>query len=118
MIEDFRVFGYIGVEKVVGGDGNPFVVLCGYKVFLGCFAGREIDLALPAPPDFPRGVNASIHVRATPQLLPDGRVPDVRNVTASPLGAEWRYWSHNFGWSGERSTRELMAQVNRIFLDA
>ena len=42
----------------------------------------------------------------------------VRNVIPSPLGPDWRYWSHNFGWTGERSTRELMAQVNRIFHDA
>lgn len=118
MIEDLRALGHTGVEKVVGGDGNPFAVLRGYEVPLGRFAGREIDLALPAPPDFPRGVGASIHVRAAPQLLPDGSVAKVRNVTQSPLGPEWRYWSHNFGWTGERSTRELMAQVNRIFLDA
>lgn len=118
MIDDLHALGHVSVEKVMGSDGNPFAVLRGFKVSLGRFAEREIDLGLPAPPDFPRGVGASIHVRSAPQLLPDGSIPNVRNVTRSALGPEWRYWSHNFGWAGERSTRELMTQVNRIFLDA
>jgi hypothetical protein len=118
LLADLKALGHHDAEKATGSDGNPFAVIRSFRIPLGRFAGHVIDLGLPAPPNFPQGVGASIHVRATPQLLPDGRVPDVRNVTASPLGAEWRYWSHNFGWSGERSTRELMAQVNRIFLDA
>lgn len=118
LIEDLRGLGYAEVELALGSDGNPFAVLRGYTVPLGRFAGREIDLAVPAPPNYPQGVGAAIHVRATPQLLPDGNVPGVRNVIASPLGPDWRYWSHNFGWSGERSTRELLGQINRIFHDA
>lgn len=118
LIEDLVALGHERTEKTQGSDGNQFAVIRGFVVPLGRFAGREIDLGLPAPPNYPQGVGSAVHVRATPQLLPDGRVPNVRNVTQSALGPEWRYWSHNFGWSGERSTRELLAQVNRIFLDA
>jgi hypothetical protein len=45
-------------------------------------------------------------------------LPDVRNITTSALGSEWRYWSHNFGWSQERSARRLMSQVNRVLANA
>ena len=118
LIEDLRGLGHEQVELAQGNDGNPFAVLRSFTIPLGRFGGREIDRALPAPPNYPQGVGAAIHVRAAPQLLPDGSVAGVRNVIASPLGPDWRYWSHNFGWSCERSTRELLVQVNRIFLDA
>lgn len=118
LIADLRELGHAEVTNVTGSDGSPYAVIPRFKIPLGQFAGREIDLGLPAPPNFPQGVGSSVHVWATPQLLPDGRVPGVRNIIPSPLGPEWRYWSHNFGWTGERSTRELMAQVNRIFHDA
>lgn len=45
-------------------------------------------------------------------------VSNVRNVIASSLGAEWRYWSKNFEWTCEKSTRRLLSQVNEIFLHA
>ena len=94
-----------------------FAILQEYEVKLGRFAGRVIDLGLPATPDFPRSVGASIHVRADPQLLDYGNVPNVRNIIESPLGPEWRYWSHNFNWAGERerSAARLLAHVNAIF---
>src|SRR5262249_51063991 len=69
-------------------------------------------------PDYPRTVGSSIHVRAAPQLFEYGSVPGVRNVIESGLGLEWRYWSHNFGWTGERSTRRLISQINTIFANA
>ena len=118
MAEDLRQLGHV-VEIVEDHHQNPFVIIRNFTVELGRFSGREIDLGLPAPPDFPRAVGSSIHVRSSPQLLePTDNVPNVRNVTQSSLGPEWRYWSKNFGWTGERSTRTLMSQVNRIFQDA
>lgn len=118
LVDDLKSLGYEHVESVTATDGAPYAVVRGYVVPIGQFQGRQIDLALPAPPNYPQGVGAAIHVRSDPHLLPDGHVPNKRNVIASSLGSEWRYWSHNFGWTGERSTRELMAQVNRIFHDA
>jgi hypothetical protein len=80
---------------------------------------RKIDLGIQAPPDFPRTVASAIHVRAQPQLFDAAdSIPNVRNITTSVLGPEWRYWSHNFGWSEERSARRLISQVNRIFANA
>jgi len=118
MVADLRALGFERAEATAAADGSPFALLKEYTVPLGRFAGRTIDLALPAPTNYPQGVGSAVHVKASPQLLPDGAVAGRQNVIASPLGLEWRYWSHNFGWAGERSTRELMTQVNRILLDA
>lgn len=96
-------------------NGAAFALLAGYTVELGRFAGRVIDLALPAPENYPEAFGASIHVRATPQLLEKEGIPNVRNIVDSSLGPEWRYWSHNFGAGGERTTRRLLSQVNHIF---
>jgi hypothetical protein len=105
-------------ERVTADNGTAFVVISGFEVPLGRFAGRVIDLGLIATPDFPRSVAPSLHVRAVPQLFEIENIPDVRNITASALGPEWRYWSKNFRWTGERSAARLMHQVNGIFENA
>ncbi|MBW3569711.1 MAG: hypothetical protein KY467_01275 [Gemmatimonadetes bacterium] len=117
LLRDLLEMGY-EAERVSSGGGNVYVVIRGFVVQVGRFADRVIDLGLLAPQDYPRTVGSSIHVRATPQLLEYGSVPNVRNIIQSGLGPEWRYWSHNFGWSGERSTRRLLSQVNTIFANA
>ncbi|GAB7024931.1 hypothetical protein [Geotalea toluenoxydans] len=110
--------GY-AVEMINVGEA-VFAVIEEYEVPLGQFAGRTIELAIPATPDFPRTVGASLHVRTEPQLFDySDTLPGVRNITNSSLGPEWRYWSHNFGWNGsERSTRLLMNQIKGIFANA
>jgi len=118
LLTDLREMGY-EVERVTDAGGNAYAVIRGFVVPVGRFADRLIDLGLLAPPDYPRNIGSSIHVRATPQLLEYGSVPNVRNIIQSGLGPEWRYWSHNFGWgTGERSTRRLLSQINTIFAHA
>jgi hypothetical protein len=115
LVADLTAMGFT-VTSTQAGD-LPFAVIIGYQVEFGRFATRVIDLGLPAPPNYPIAVGSSIQVRATPQLLEYENVPNVRNIIASPLGSEWRYWSHNFGWAGdaERSTSRFMGQVRAIF---
>lgn len=114
-LEEVLALGY-PAEARQGGDLN-FVVITEYEVMLGRFRGRLIGLGLPATPDFPRSVGSAIHVRAEPQLLECQNIPNVMNIVASPLGGDWRYWSHNFNWGGERdrSAARLMYQINTIF---
>lgn len=115
---DLRDLGY-QVSEVTGSKGEKFAVLSPFVVSGGRFDGRKIDLGIQATPDFPRTVASAIHVRAEPQLYDYGDTePNVRNITNSALGLEWRYWSHNFGWQGERSARRLISQINGIFLNA
>lgn len=118
LLADLLALGH-AASLLAAPDGSPFVVLSPFVVPCGRFAEREIELALQATPDFPRTVASAIHVRATPQLFDcSDTVPSVRNITTSILGTEWRYWSHNFGWSDERSARRLTSQINRIFENA
>jgi hypothetical protein len=108
----------LGHEAELARAGDlDFAIMKKYEVAFGRFAGRMIDLGLPATPDFPRSVGSSIHVRAIPQLLECQNIPNVMNIIASPLGPDWRYWSHNFNWAGEcnRSAARLLYQINGIF---
>jgi hypothetical protein len=116
LLQETRQLGH-RAELVSVEEGLQFVVVSDFEVAFGRFNGRVIDLGLPATPDFPRSVGASIHVRADPQLLEYEHVPGVRNIIVSKLGSDWRYWSHNFQWAGERerSAGRLFAQVNKIF---
>lgn len=118
LVADLRDLGY-AVSEMTASNGQAFVIIAEFTVPAGRFADRTIDVGLQATPDFPRTVASAIHVRAAPQLYDCGdTVPNVRNIQPSPLGAEWRYWSHNFGWQRERSARHLMSQVNGIFFHA
>ena len=118
LVEELRGLGY-DAREVTAPSGEKFAVVSPFIVPVGRFADRVIDLGIQATPDFPRTVSSAIHVRATPHLYATGdSVPNVRNIQASVLGPEWRYWSHNFGWQGERTARHLMTQINGIFLNA
>lgn len=117
LVEDLVALGYD--VNVLGGGTAAFAVISSYEVPIGRFIGRIIDLAIPATPDFPRSVGASIHVKSAPHLFDHSdTVPGVRNIIQSPLGPDWRYWSHNFGWGGERSARILMNQIKGVFANA
>ena len=117
LLADLKNLGFIA-EIVASGDGNNYVVIRQYEIEIGRFAGRVIDLGILATPDYPRSVASAIHVKAEPQLLEKGNVPNVRNITDSGLGTDWWYWSKNFNWNGERNTRRLISQINTIFKDA
>jgi hypothetical protein len=117
LIEDLQALGF-NVEKVIVNPGSIFAVLPEFRIEAGQFQDRVIDLGLQCSADFPRSVHSAIHVKAVPQLYDAQNIPNVRNITASPLGVEWRYWSKNFNWTNERNARRLISQINRIFLDA
>jgi hypothetical protein len=117
LIQDLQMLGY-AVEPVTAKDNCKFAVIRNYEIQLGQFAGRIIDLGIPATANFPISAGSSIHVKASPQLYENQNVPNVRNVTDSTLGSEWRYWSKNFGWADERSARRLMSQINEVFKNA
>ena len=119
LCEDLGVLG-LKADLFEDPQKNVFVIVQGISDRARPVRRAEvIDLGLLVPANYPQGVGSCIHVKAAPQLLDVAdTVPNVRNITASSLGQEWRYWSKNFGWNGERSTRRLMSQVNEIFLHA
>lgn len=117
LTQELRDLGY-DVEEVEV-SGARYAVLRAFTVPCGRFVGRTIDLGIQATSDFPRTVASAIHVLAKPQLFDYGDTqPGVRNITRSALGPEWRYWSHNFRWSGERTARRLISQINAVFCNA
>ena len=118
LCDDLAVLGF-KAEQFEDEQKNLFVIVREYVIELGRFTGRVIDLGLLIPSNYPQGVGSGIHVKSAPHLLDTGdTLPKVRNITGSSLGPEWRYWSKNFGWNGERSTGQLMSQINEIFLHA
>lgn len=106
-------------QIVNGTDNGDYVVIKNYEVNSGRFAGRVIDLGIFPTPEYPRNVGSAIHVKADPQLYEKtDTVPNVRNITDSNLGTDWRYWSNNFNWKTEGSARRLLSQINTIFENA
>jgi hypothetical protein len=115
LITELQTLGY-KAELVTGGNSNLFAVIPNFTVTLGQFADRTIGLGIAVTNDFPKSVGSSIHIRANPQLFEcKDSAQNVRNITPSELGGEWRYWSINFKWTEERTTRRLMSQINGVF---
>ena len=118
LLADLTAIGF-SAEVVTAPDGTPFVVIPSFEVPIGRFAGRIIDLGLQATPDFPLTVASAVHVRSDPHVLDiSDTVKEKRNITNSALGPEWRYWSHNLGWSDPKTARRLISKVNKVFSDA
>ena len=119
LIEDLKELGYEHTESIADAGGNTFALIKGFEVQASRFAGRIIDLAIPAPPDYGRIVGAAIHVRSVPHLLDvSDTVPGQKNIAASNLGPDWRYWSHQFTYNTEETTKHLMIQINGVFKHA
>lgn len=115
MAEDLKLLG-LQPELVKGPDGNTYAVMKDFKIELGKFAGRVIDLSILALPDYPRMVHSSIHIKADPQLYEKtDSVQGVRNIVDSGLGPEWRYWSFAFKATPEDTAANLMMQINGVF---
>lgn len=118
LLQELQELGY-NAEIVKATDGNIYVVIHDYEIAAGRFAGRVIELGIFPMADYPRNVASAIHVKTDPQLFEKSdSVSNVRNITDSGLGTEWRYWSHNFNWTSERNARRLISQINTIFNNA
>lgn len=114
-LKDFEEIGY-AAEIVKGADGKDYAIFKEFEIEIGKFSGKVIDLGLIIPPDYPRRVHSSIHVKATPQLFEKtDTIPGVRNIIDSGLGLEWRYWSHRFNSIPEDTAMHLMSQINGVF---
>ena len=114
-ISDFAELGY-QLELVKGGDNQTYAVFKNFEVPIGQFSGKIIDLAIIVPPDYPRIVGSSIHIKSNPQLFEKtDTIPGVRNIIDSGLGTEWRYWSFAFKAEPEDTAKHLMSQIVGVF---
>ena len=118
LIDELIKLGY-EPKLVTAADNQQYVVLENFQVMLGRFVGRVIDLGILATQDYPTSVASAIHVKSNPQLFEKSdSVPNVRNITDSNLGSDWRYWSINFNWNNGFSARRLVSQINSVFQNA
>jgi hypothetical protein len=114
-IQDLSELGYAPVI-VITADRINYAVIQDFEIPFGRFQGRIIDLGIPVPNDYPRLVGTSIHIKATPQLLEyTDTISNVRNIIASKLGPEWRYWSFRFEVFSENTAKNLLSQIHGIF---
>lgn len=108
LAKEFERMGY-SVDRAFEQLG--IVVIRGFVVGAGPHAGSKVDLGISGK-DFPFTPPSGIHVR--PMLRPVGQ----RNVSNSPLGAEWQYWSRQLpNWAAERTAKHIISYVNKVFLD-
>ena len=115
LYNDLQQMGHL-VEYINDSKGLEYVTIKDYKIDIGQFKGRVIDLSIPAPKDYPRTAGPCIHVKSNPILLNNSdSIPNKRNIINSNLGEEWRYWSFRFNLSSENPTQDLIAQINGIF---
>src|SRR5215831_13228818 len=83
LAEQLRVLGFAVDESFAP---HNVLVINSFEVKVGKHAGRQIRVGIPAH-DFPFTAPAGLHI--SPLLAPNG----VNNISASPLGVEWQYWS-------------------------
>lgn len=113
LLADLKLLGYDPVA-IKDSSGLNYAMIGGFIIPAGKFEGRVIDLAIPAPPDYGRIVGSSMHIKSNPILVDYQNVPSVRNVIASNLGSEWRYWSFAFKFLPANPTEYLMSQIITI----
>jgi hypothetical protein len=115
LIEDLQNQGYDGASVINDSAGQTYALISEYRIPAGTFEGCVIELAIPAPPQYPQQYGASIQVRSNPPLVGIGHIPNVRNVQDSPLKNGWQYWSYRFTLPPSNPTNELITQINGIF---
>jgi hypothetical protein len=114
LAQDLSDLNYPNVQVVSDNQGQAYALIPTFLIPAGSFTGRVIELAIPAPQDFPRSPPFSIHIRTNPHLVPSGQTAK-RNVIPSNLGSDWQYWSYQFRVHPENPTTELMSQINEVF---
>src|SRR6266542_2724962 len=114
-LQDLSDLGY-PAEKMLDADNLDYAVIRNFEVTVGRFQGQIIDLGIPIPNDYPRLVGTSIHIKAAPQLLEyTDTVANVRNIIASKLGQEWRYWSFRLEAFPENTSQNLIFKFMEYF---
>lgn len=115
LLEDLVGLGFKEVSVIKDNANMSYAVIPNFEIPAGNFRGKKVDLAIPAPEQYPQLFGASIHLRTAPHLVPFGQVPNVRNVIKSNLGPAWQYWSYRFNILPDNPSAQLISQINEIF---
>lgn len=108
LAEQLKDLGYeVSISSVAG-----LVIIKAFLIQAGRHAGNVVNVAVGGG-DFPFTPPAGVHVQA-----PLGQIGQ-NNVSQSPLGSGWQYWSRTLpNWKSDRGARHIIAYINKVFLDA
>lgn len=88
------------------------VIAIEYVVPVGKNRGKKTLLGFPVDNDFPMNCPAGLHFNSSE----DNWEEPTQNVSTSPIGLGWRYWSRRFpDWNRtDKSVKTFMAHVRNI----
>lgn len=98
------------VETLNGADGNPYIVVRGYRIPAGSLTGKICDLAIQRTPSVPYVMPPAIHTR--PALVEMSMTNHLR-TQPSPIGSDWQYWSRTL--RGQPTPARVVAHIATIF---
>jgi len=88
------------------------VVLKSFQIPIGRYVGKVVEIGVHGQ-DFPFTPPAGFHVN--PPLVPNG----ANNISQSPLGGTWQYWSRRLSeWTTNRSAKHILSYIHKVLLDA
>ena len=102
----------LGFDVDLGFAQHNVVVVNNYAIKAGPHSGRQVRVGIPAQ-DYPFTAPAGLHFN--PVLVPNG----VANVSQSPLGSDWQYWSRRLqDWKdSDRNARHVLSYINKMLLN-
>jgi len=80
----------LSVNRLVGADGNGYLVIKIDNIDAGSLAGRSCEIAILRSMEQPWVPQAALHIR--PLLVPMG----THSTQQSPIGSEWQYFSRRY----------------------
>lgn len=92
---------------------NQSIVSIRLVIPIGKNKGKQVSLGFQVQEDFPMNCPAGLHFNASGV---DGWKEPTQNVSDSPLGSGWRYWSRRFpDWNRtDRTVKTFLAHVRNI----
>ena len=88
------------------------VIAVDFTVPIGKNKGKKALLGFPVGNDFPMNCPVGLHFKS----VEEGWQEPVQNVSDSPLGLGWRYWSRKFPeWNKtDKTVKTFMTHVRNI----
>ena len=109
-IDQLKALGYYPQEPKSGWIEILYIVQIGKNT------GKTLNLAFQVSDDFPMNCPPGPHFKS---LGIAGWVEPPNNIHASPLGAEWRYWSRPFhDWNRtHRNAKVYLAHIKNLLMN-
>ena len=108
------------VEVAFSSQDHQFVIVKNYVIKAGRFQGESIDIAVPAPADYPASAPSGLYPNK--KLVAAGalQVHDFSQQVQSLPQGEWLYWSRPLppgSWTQHEGGKRLKAHWTMVFND-